>query len=97
MAIELLIKHVAQGFYGIIILIWVDNMECKAQTFCIFCIIISGEIPSRTVYEDDAYKAIMDVSPASRGHVIILPKTHVANIMKFPMMLRRELWWSQRR
>lgn len=47
---------------------------------CIFCKIISGEIPSRTVYEDDSYKAIMDVSPASRGHVIILPKNHAANI-----------------
>ncbi|MCI8307148.1 MAG: HIT family protein [Lachnospiraceae bacterium] len=59
-------------------------MERKAQTDCIFCKIISGEIPSRTVYEDDAYKAIMDVSPASRGHVIILPKTHVANIYEIP-------------
>lgn len=47
---------------------------------CIFCKIINGDIPSRTVYEDDCYKAIMDVSPASKGHVIVLPKTHVANI-----------------
>ncbi len=51
---------------------------------CIFCKIISGEIPSRTVYEDESYKAIMDVSPASRGHVIILPKNHAANIYEIP-------------
>lgn len=49
---------------------------------CIFCKIIKGDIPSRTIYEDDSYKAIMDVSPASKGHVIVLPKTHVANIFE---------------
>ena len=47
---------------------------------CIFCKIIAGEIPSRTVYEDDDYKAILDVSPASKGHVIILPKNHAEDI-----------------
>lgn len=49
---------------------------------CIFCKIISGEIPSRTVYEDDSYKAILDVSPASKGHVIILLKNHVTNVFE---------------
>ena len=43
---------------------------------CIFCKIISGEIPSATVYEDDWYKAIMDLAPASKGHTVIIPKTH---------------------
>ena len=51
---------------------------------CIFCKIIAGEIPSRTVYEDDDYKAILDVSPASRGHVIILPKNHAEDIFSLP-------------
>lgn len=59
-------------------------MERKADADCIFCKIISGEIPSMTVYEDDAYKAIMDVSPASKGHVIILPRNHAANIYELP-------------
>ena len=47
---------------------------------CIFCKILAGEIPSTAVYEDDDFKAILDVSPAARGHVIILPKNHAANI-----------------
>lgn len=51
---------------------------------CIFCKIIAGEIPSRTVYEDDDYKAILDVSPASKGHVIILPKNHAEDIFSLP-------------
>ncbi len=49
---------------------------------CIFCKIIKGDIPSKTVYEDDDYKAILDVAPASKGHVIILPKNHAANIFE---------------
>ena len=49
---------------------------------CIFCKIIAGAIPSKTVYEDEDYKAILDVSPASQGHVIILPKNHAANIFE---------------
>jgi len=49
---------------------------------CIFCKIIAGDIPSSTVYEDDDFKAILDVNPAARGHVIILPKNHAANIFE---------------
>lgn len=49
---------------------------------CIFCKIIAGEIPSTTVYEDDYTKAILDVNPAARGHVIVLPKAHAANIFE---------------
>ena len=51
---------------------------------CIFCKILAGEIPSATVYEDDDFKAILDVNPAVRGHVIILPKNHAANIYELP-------------
>lgn len=47
---------------------------------CIFCKIAKGEIPSATVYEDDDFRAIMDISPASEGHMIILPKEHAANV-----------------
>ncbi len=47
---------------------------------CIFCKIIAGEIPSRTIYEDDDFKVILDASPASKGHALILPKEHCANI-----------------
>ena len=43
---------------------------------CIFCKIANGEIPSNTVYEDEKYRAILDLSPASKGHTLILPKDH---------------------
>ena len=51
---------------------------------CIFCKILAGEIPSTAVYEDDDFKAILDVNPAARGNVIILPKNHAANIYELP-------------
>lgn len=51
---------------------------------CIFCKIIAGEIPSTAVYEDDDFRGILDVNPAARGHVIILPKNHAANIFELP-------------
>ena len=51
---------------------------------CIFCKILAGEIPSTVVYEDDDFRAILDVNPAARGHVIILPKNHAANIFELP-------------
>ncbi len=51
---------------------------------CIFCKILAGEIPSTAVYEDDDFKAVLDVNPAARGHVIILPKNHAANIYELP-------------
>lgn len=51
---------------------------------CIFCKIANGEIPSKTLYEDDAFRVILDISPASKGHAIILPKKHAANLYELP-------------
>lgn len=47
---------------------------------CIFCKIANGEIPSATLYEDEDFRVILDLGPASKGHALILPKSHVANI-----------------
>jgi histidine triad (HIT) family protein len=47
---------------------------------CIFCKIANGEIPSNTVYEDEHYRAILDLSPATKGHTLILPKDHFENL-----------------
>lgn len=47
---------------------------------CIFCKIANGEIPSRTLYEDDAFRVILDQSPATKGHALILPKNHFKNL-----------------
>ena len=48
---------------------------------CIFCKIIKGEIPSRTVYEDEQIKIIMNINPSTDGHLLVLPKEHMVNIM----------------
>ena len=51
---------------------------------CIFCRIANGEIPSATLYEDDDFRVILDLGPASKGHALILPKSHAANIYELP-------------
>ena len=43
---------------------------------CIFCKIANGEIPSAALYEDDEFRVILDVNPATKGHALILPKNH---------------------
>ena len=47
---------------------------------CIFSKIANGEIPSATLYEDEDFRVILDLGPASKGHGLILPKQHYANI-----------------
>ena len=47
---------------------------------CIFCKIANGEIPSNTIYEDDLFRVILDNGPATRGHALILPKQHYADL-----------------
>lgn len=43
---------------------------------CIFCKVVSGDIPSNSVYEDDSFLAIMDIYPLSEGHCVVIPKDH---------------------
>lgn len=47
---------------------------------CIFCKIANGDIPSATVYEDENFRVILDLGPASKGHALILPKNHFADV-----------------
>lgn len=51
---------------------------------CIFCKILADEIPSSVVYEDEDFRGILDINPAARGHVIIIPKNHYANLFELP-------------
>ena len=51
---------------------------------CIFCKIAKGEIPSATIYEDEEFRVILDLGPASRGHALILPKQHYADVYAIP-------------
>lgn len=49
---------------------------------CIFCKIVNGEIGSNTVYEDENFKAIMDIAPSAMGHVIVVAKNHAEDIFE---------------
>lgn len=51
---------------------------------CIFCKIANGEIPSKTLYEDDSFRVILDLGPATKGHALILPKDHADNLYELP-------------
>lgn len=51
---------------------------------CIFCKIANGEIPSRTIEENDMFKVVLDVAPATKGHALILPKDHYRNLYDLP-------------
>ena len=51
---------------------------------CIFCKIANGEIPSKTLYEDEQFRVILDLGPATKGHALILPKDHFANLYELP-------------
>ena len=47
---------------------------------CIFCKIANGEIPSATLFEDEDFRVILDLAPASKGHALIIPKMHYRNL-----------------
>ena len=49
---------------------------------CIFCKIANGQIPSKTLYEDEDFRVILDLGPAAEGHALILPKEHAANLFE---------------
>ena len=46
---------------------------------CIFCKIVKGDIPSKTVYEDDIVKVFLDVNPNTNGHMLVVPKKHITD------------------
>lgn len=52
----------------------------KRDEDCIFCKIAAGEIPSATLYEDEDFRVILDLGPASKGHALILSKEHYRNL-----------------
>jgi histidine triad (HIT) family protein len=47
---------------------------------CLFCRIVAGELPSTRVHEDERVIAIMDIFPATRGHALVIPRAHAADI-----------------
>ena len=59
---------------------------------CVFCKIINGEIPSYTIYEDEYVKAFLDISQATPGHTLVVPKKHVANIYEYDEKLSEQVF-----
>ena len=51
---------------------------------CIFCKIIKKELPSKTIYEDEKIIIIMNINPSTNGHLLIIPKEHLVNLMDTP-------------
>ena len=51
---------------------------------CIFCKLANKDIPTNIIYEDEKFTVILDASPATKGHALILPKNHAANIYELP-------------
>jgi histidine triad (HIT) family protein len=49
---------------------------------CIFCKIIAGELPGQIVEEDERTVAFMDINPATRGHLLVIPRTHARNLLE---------------
>ncbi|MDO4477434.1 MAG: HIT family protein [Lachnospiraceae bacterium] len=51
---------------------------------CIFCMLAGGQIPTATLYEDDDFRVILDASPATKGHCLVLPKAHYEDALAMP-------------
>jgi len=51
---------------------------------CVFCAIVAGEAPAIRIWEDDDYLAILDIRPFTRGHTLVLPKTHTVDLTDTP-------------
>lgn len=49
---------------------------------CIFCKIANGDIPSKTIYEDEDFRVFLDLAPATKGHALIVPKNHAENLFE---------------
>lgn len=52
---------------------------------CLFCKVINGDLPSYKIYEDEHTFAFLDIHPINRGHTLIVPKAHHANIFETPV------------
>jgi histidine triad (HIT) family protein len=53
----------------------------SAQQDCIFCKIVAGELPARIVDEDERTLSFMDINPATRGHVLVIPRVHTRDLL----------------
>ena len=61
-----------------------EELAAFQKQQCIFCQIISGKIPSKSVYQDEHCTAILDINPAVKGHVLLIPKEHYTIMPQLP-------------
>lgn len=61
-----------------------EELQEYQKKNCIFCHIIDGKVPSKKVYEDDKVVALLDINPASGGHVLLMPKHHFVVMPQIP-------------
>lgn len=67
------------------------------EASCIFCRIVRGEAPASVAYEDDRALAFMDIQPLSRGHLLVVPRLHAADLFALPDPLAAHLFVVTRR
>ena len=53
-----------------------------AHPDCLFCKIVAGEIPATRVHEDERTIAFMDINPGTRGHLLVIPRAHAADVLE---------------
>ncbi|HLE96432.1 MAG TPA: HIT family protein [Candidatus Thermoplasmatota archaeon] len=63
-----------------------------ASATCVFCRIVSGDIPATKVHEDAHVVAFLDVQPLRPGHVLVVPRSHVARLHDMPHAEADALW-----
>lgn len=59
-------------------------MPVPVDKDCLFCKMVTGQVPCTKVHEDDFVLAFMDINPVSRGHTLVIPKGHWANLLELP-------------
>jgi histidine triad (HIT) family protein len=62
----------------------VSTVTAMAAPDCLFCNIVAGDIPATRVREDERTVAFMDINPATRGHLLVVPRAHAADLLEVP-------------
>jgi len=74
-----------------------EEISALQKQNCIFCKIISGAIPSKKIYEDKLILAILDIHPASKGHILVLPKEHYPILPLIPADTFKQMFIATKR
>lgn len=59
---------------------------------CVFCRIVSGDIPAKKAYEDESILAFFDVNPAAPVHILVIPKKHIGSVQEIDMADHRTIY-----